>query len=118
MEAPRYYFTNSPDPPRNKQRPRVACQAVVIMVKPNGLPRSEALGNVTPDDVYYGRRERILNRRQELKAKTLARRRRLNQGMPGRKEPTGPRNSHVRRGPGCAAYAHDTHRVGDTDNAE
>jgi len=48
---------------------------------------NEALGNVTPDDVYYGRRERILTRRQELKEKTLARRRRRNHGMPGLKEP-------------------------------
>jgi len=47
----------------------------------------EALGNITPDDVYYGRRERILNHRQELKEKTLARRRRRNHGMPGLKEP-------------------------------
>jgi hypothetical protein len=46
----------------------------------------EALGNVTPD-VYYGRRQRILNRRQELKTKTLARRRRLNPGMFGLKQP-------------------------------
>ena len=45
----------------------------------------EALGNVTPDDVCYGRRERILNRRRKLKTKTLARRRRENQGMPGLK---------------------------------
>jgi transposase InsO family protein len=47
----------------------------------------EGLGNVTPDDVYYGRRERILNRRRELKTKTLARRRRQNKGVPGPKEP-------------------------------
>jgi hypothetical protein len=46
-----------------------------------------ALGNVTPDDVYYSRREGILNRRLELKEKTMARRRRQNKGMPGPKEP-------------------------------
>ena len=31
----------------------------------------ESLGNVTPDDVYYGRREKIINERRKTKRKTL-----------------------------------------------
>jgi len=47
----------------------------------------KALGNVTPDDVYSGRRKGIFERCEKLETQTLARRRRQNQGKPGPKEP-------------------------------
>jgi transposase InsO family protein len=41
----------------------------------------KALGNVTPADVLYGRREQILERRKEVQIQTINRRRDYNQGL-------------------------------------
>jgi transposase InsO family protein len=44
----------------------------------NTVRYHEALGNVTPDDVYFGRKEEILEKRLILKHETYARRRAIN----------------------------------------
>jgi len=44
----------------------------------NSRRDNEALGNVTPDDVYYGKRDSIQTRRRRLRGKTLARRQAFN----------------------------------------
>lgn len=41
----------------------------------------EGIGNVTPDDVYYGRRDRIFQQRKEAKEKSLMARRQFNGKM-------------------------------------
>jgi putative transposase len=41
----------------------------------------QAMGNVTPDDVYYSRREAILAKRSELKKKTILERKQCNTTM-------------------------------------
>jgi len=58
----------------------LACEATEM----DQVPNHEALGNGTPDDVYYGWRMSIPARREKLKRDTLSRRRAINH------QPQGP----------------------------
>ena len=46
----------------------------------NSMRYHEALGNVTPNDVYFARKEGILKQRRKLKKQTLAKRKAINLG--------------------------------------
>ncbi len=46
----------------------------------------EAVGNVTPGDVYYGQREKILTKRVELKRNIILERKEYNSTMETRAE--------------------------------
>jgi len=57
-------------------------QAIVDFVDYYNYRRyHKALGNVTPADVLYGRREEILERRKEVQIQTINRRREYNMGL-------------------------------------
>ena len=47
----------------------------------NNYRHHEALNNVTPADVYYGRKREILTRREQIKKETLLLRRRENSSL-------------------------------------
>jgi hypothetical protein len=47
----------------------------------NNYRYHEALNNVTPADVYYGRKREILTRRERIKKETLLLRRRENSSL-------------------------------------
>src|SRR5262249_49614652 len=46
----------------------------------NNCRYHESLDNITPADVYFGRGQAILERREKIKRKTIEQRRRLHQG--------------------------------------
>ena len=68
-----------------KHEERTALSSIVCKFREQG--RDEAIGNVTPDDVCFGRREQILNRRTELKTRTIQERKRHNVRFNKTKEP-------------------------------
>ena len=64
------------------ERPSQLEQAIADFVDYYNFHRyHKALGNVTPADVLYGRREQILQRRKEVQILTINRRRDYNRGL-------------------------------------
>jgi hypothetical protein len=62
---------------RNEMKARLK-EVVGCVPSDKGSCFHEAIGNVTPDDVCFGRREEILEKRKQLKAKTILERERIN----------------------------------------
>ena len=50
-------------------------QIAAFVVHYNNKRYHESLGNLTPADVYFGRAEQILKQREEIKRKTMLKRR-------------------------------------------
>lgn len=61
----------------------------------------EALGNVTPADVYYGRREEILKRRKEAKQRSLALRQDYHRVIRGRERAEVPIRKRAKKSESC-----------------
>ncbi|MFC1521676.1 hypothetical protein ACFL6Y_04630, partial [Elusimicrobiota bacterium] len=66
--------------------PEALRKAIAEAIKTYNITPHEALENVSPNDVYIGKKEVILKARAEKKRLTLARRKIVNLGSKARKQ--------------------------------
>jgi len=77
----RHYITSSHHQLEHPSRARPQIRAQRVFVEHYNHRRyHEPLGNVTPEDMYTGRQQAILSRRERIERETLERRRRENLG--------------------------------------
>ncbi len=89
------------------ETPAALERAVVAFVDYyNYLRYHEGIANVTPADIYYGRRDEILAKRKEVKQRTLQQRRDYNRANQGESPP--PKWPLV-KGPKSPKVADDVH---------